>query len=207
MAASNEAPRFRPPFGGAECVVINPKDHRGYHSIVAWCISLGATSREYVIGECERAAAEDAPVNAIYKTSVTPHEREKGIEGTWVVVDDIASPENRARVELYTQAMVDHEKRLAEWSKAQKNLPPLYSYTLTLPAKATVTVRAVSLQAAAVALAPVDGHLHHEVKQVVPAFGGTMRLLLDRNAVDLIATDDPEQKAPPAPERRMPLGT
>ncbi|MFE4527181.1 hypothetical protein ACFRMO_08275 [Streptomyces anulatus] len=207
MAASNEAPRFRPPFGGAECVVINPKDHRGYHSIVAWCISLGATSREFVIGECERAAAEEAPVNAIYKTSVAPHDRDKGIEGTWVVVDDIASPESRARVELYTQAMVDHEKRLAEWRDARKNVLPLHSYTLSFPAKVAVTVQAASLQAAHVALAPVDGKLHHEVKQVVPAFGGSMRLLLDRSAGELVATDDPDHKALPAPERRMPLGT
>ncbi|WP_274032641.1 hypothetical protein [Streptomyces sp. MMBL 11-1] len=201
---TNSAPVFKAPFGGAGCQVSDPREHKGYHYVVAWCIGLGATSRDYVIGQCNQAAKEDAPVNAIYKTRAAPHEEDKG---TWVVFDEIARPENKERIEQYVQAMVDYERRLAEWRQAQKNHPPLHSYTLTFPATVTVTVRAVSLKAAAVALAPVDGQQHHEVKQVVPAFGGTMRLLLDRTAADLVATDDPEHKAPPAPERRMPLGT
>ncbi|MEV7902091.1 hypothetical protein [Streptomyces anulatus] len=203
----NQAPVFRPPFGGAECRVSNPRDHKGYRHVVAWCIALGATSRDYVIGQCEKAAMDDAPVNAIYKPGGAPHAQGADAEREWVVCDEIARPENRERVEQYVQAMVDYEELLAEWHNARKNIPPLNTYTLTFPAVATITMQAVSLQAAHVALAPVDGQLHHEVKQVTPAFGGTMRLLLDRPAGELVATDDPDHKALPAPERRMPLGT
>ncbi|MGW3860397.1 hypothetical protein ACWEDZ_02790 [Streptomyces sp. NPDC005047] len=200
-----DLPRFQPPFGGAGCYVINPKDHQGYRHVVAWAVGLGATSREFVIGECAKAAAEGAPTNAVYKTSVAPHDADNGTEGEWVVFDDISRPENKERIEQYVQAMVDFEERLAKWHEDRKNQPPLHSYTLTYPSTTTITVEAVSLQAAKRALDPIDGALHHEVKQVVPAIRGTMRVMLDRPAGTLIATDDPTVQAPPSERRMLPL--
>lgn len=197
-----DTPVFEAPFGGAMIHVTDPKDHRGYRHIVAWAVGSGATSTEFVKERCRQAEAEDAPKSAVYKPSPDPDSDE---EPAWVTFAGIGRPEDREMVATYVQAMIAYEEALEAYRKTQDDRPPLYSYTMTVPANVSITVKAVSYDAARVAIAPVDGKLDHEVKQISPPFPGTMRLLLNRPGTELIATDDPDHQAPPATERRMPL--
>lgn len=199
-----DTPVFEAPFGGAMIHVTDPKDHRGYRHIVAWAIGLGATSTEYVKALCRQAEAENAPKSAVYKPSPDLGSNE---EPAWVTFDGIGRPENREMIATYVQAMIAYEKALEAYRKAQDDRSPLYAYTLNVPANVSITVNAVSYDAARDAIAPVDGKLDHEVKQITPSFNGTMRLLLNRPATELISTDDPDHKAPPATTRRMSLGS
>ncbi|MFH9731796.1 hypothetical protein [Streptomyces sp. NPDC017260] len=200
------APRFEPPFNGIVCPVITPQDHRGYRHIVAYTVGMGATAPGPIIEACAEAASDQAPDDAVYKTRVSPEEAEEGAVATWVTVKELSRPANIEMIELYVEAMTHYEARMEEYEseRAEEEEGGLFTYTLTFPSTTTVTVRARSLSAAHVQLAPVAGQLHHEVHQVQPAFHGSMRVQLSRQHAELIATDDPAEQQPPA-DRRMPL--
>ncbi|MFB7917048.1 hypothetical protein [Streptomyces sp. NPDC056061] len=199
-----DAPVFEAPFGGAMVHLTSPRDHRGYRHIVAWSVGMGATSTDFVKERCRQAEAEQAPKDAVYKSTPNPNSEEVP---QWVRVGDIARPENRERVETYVKAMLAYEKKLKAYRKQVADLPPLHSYTLNVPATVTITVKAPSYEAAHAALAPADGKPGHEIKQITPRINGTLLLLLNREDAELVATDDPDYKTPPTTERSMPLST
>ncbi|MFC9505484.1 hypothetical protein [Streptomyces sp. NPDC057002] len=197
----DSAPKFQPPYGGAIVHITNPHQHHGYRHMVAWCVSLGATSREYILGEIEKAKKAEADAETIYQV----HKESEHRPGEWITVADLrlSNPEAADQVQRYVDAMVDYEERMAAYHK-RPTPPRQNSYTLTFPASVSVVVQAPTLAAAYAALTPREDTSGHEIKQADPHIPGTMRIELDRAHGTLIATDDPKHQQPPA-ERRAPL--
>ena len=201
------APRFEPPFPGVVCPVILPEDHHGFRHVVAYHVGMGANEPGPIIDMCARAKADEAPPDAVYLTRVVPEQAARGVRPRWVTIGELSRPNYIEMIGRYVDAMVHFEAALERHQQErarEEEEGELFSYTLTFPSTTTVTVRARSLSHAHVQLAPVNGQLHHDVSAVQPAFHGSMRLQLDRQNGELLATDDPAQQAPPAPSR-LPL--
>lgn len=187
-------PTFTAPYGGITAQVLDPGEHHGRRHMVAWLIDLGATSRDYVLGELKRAEDEEAPEDAIYQV----HERsQRDTPGEWITVKDLefSNPEAAERIKGYVQAMLDYEKALEEYREERKKRPSKHSYTLALPAAVAVTVLASSLKEAREELAA--GGVY-EVVQASPVFPGSLRLELNPGGMELVATDEPGLQLPPA---------
>ncbi|MEV6309918.1 hypothetical protein AB0M10_15135 [Streptomyces sp. NPDC051840] len=73
-----------------------------YPFIRAWNHVLGATSPEYIEGECLAAAKDAAPPDAVYRT--TPP---GSTPGEWITVAMIASAEQQQQVREYAQTLLD----------------------------------------------------------------------------------------------------
>lgn len=201
------APRFEPPFPGVVCPVILPEEHHGFRYVAAYHVGMGATEPGPIVDMCAKAKADGAPLDAVYLTRVSPEQAQQGVRPRWVTVDELSRPASIEMIRLYVDAMTHFEEALEKYQRErarEEGEGELFSYTMTFPSTTTVTVQARSLSHAHVQLAPVNGQLHHEVSAVQPAFHGSMRVQLDRQKGELIATDDPAQQAPPAPSR-LPL--
>ncbi|MEU1552226.1 hypothetical protein ABZ517_05815 [Streptomyces scabiei] len=155
MTTTDGRPVLRTPTGGAESYPKSPSEWHGHPYVWAWNVSLGATSRTYIEGECLAAEEAGAPPDAVYRTR--PDDPNTPVE--WVTVGMMANARAQDRVREYAQALVDWRDALREHSKPSakqpENVEPEYEYTIVYrPTHITGIVKARSLLEAHQKLAP-----------------------------------------------------
>ncbi|WP_369042309.1 hypothetical protein [Streptomyces sp. Midd1] len=119
MTATDLGPVLRTPTGGAESQPQRPQQWHGHPYVWAWNVSLGATSRTFIEGECQTAANAGAPPDAVYRSRVngTDHPDE------WVTVGMLVIEERQNRVREYAQALIEWERALQAHHKPQRVQP------------------------------------------------------------------------------------
>ena len=155
-------PLLRTPTGGAESQPKSPGDWHGHPYVWAWNVSLGATSRTYIEGECLAAEIAGAPPDAVYKA----RDDDPSKPGEWITVGMMANAQQQTRVREYAQALVDWADDLKAYHKPptvqplqQTNQPPgddgpEYEYAVTFTARFTGVVTARTLLEASQKMTP-----------------------------------------------------
>lgn len=136
-----QEPKFTPPYGGTNHVT-DPAQHHGFLHMVAWAVECGSEA-EYIKHRCAKAKAAGAPLDALYESSGPG-----GVgTGEWVRFSDIDTTGHNGargfiRIEQYVQELVRYQHAVAQHHKWRKTAPPLKTYTVTITAPMTATVRA-----------------------------------------------------------------
>lgn len=135
--------KFNPPYGGAINHVTDPAEHHGYLHMVAWAVEIGSHA-EYIKDRCAKAKAAGAPLDTLYERSGPC-----GVgTGEWVRFSDIDTTSHDVargfvRIEHYVQELVRYQHAVAQYRKWRRTAPPLKTFTVTVTAPITTTVRAL----------------------------------------------------------------
>jgi hypothetical protein len=138
-----QQPKFNPPYGGAINHVTDPGEHHGYLHMVAWAVEIGSHA-EYIKDRCAKAKAAGAPLDTLYERSGPC-----GVgTGEWVRFSDIDTIGHDAargfvRIEQYVRELVRYQHAVAQYRKWRRTAPPLKTFTVTITAPITTTVRAL----------------------------------------------------------------
>ncbi|MFI8089131.1 hypothetical protein ACIF9R_12550 [Streptomyces sp. NPDC086080] len=138
-----QGPKFNPPYGGAISQVTDPAEHHGYLHMVAWAVEIGSHA-QYIKDRCAKAKAAGAPLDTLYERSGPC-----GVgTGEWVRFSDINTTGHDAargfvRIEQYVRELVRYQHAVAQYRKWRRTAPPLKTFTVTITAPITTTVRAL----------------------------------------------------------------
>ncbi|WP_338675952.1 hypothetical protein V1460_25510 [Streptomyces sp. SCSIO 30461] len=136
-------PKFNPPYGGAISHVTDPAEHHGYLHMVAWAVEIGSHA-EYIKDWCAKAKSAGAPLDTLYERSGPC-----GIgTGEWVRFSDIDttghdSARGFVRIEQYVKELVRYQHAVTQYRKWHRKAPALKTFTVTITAPITTTVRAL----------------------------------------------------------------
>lgn len=133
MANDESRPGLTTPTGGAMTVPRSPEQWHGHPFVWAWFVSLASLSTDFIEARCREAQAENAPADAVYKTT-----SDDGSPGTWVTVEQL-SDRYQARVRDYGNALLKWERDLA----AHRQRPAVQAQAQPLPEEQPVQAPAV----------------------------------------------------------------
>lgn len=138
-----QEPKFTPPYGGAISHVADPAEHYGYLHMVAWAVEIGSHA-ESIKDRCAKAKAVGAPLDTLYERSGPC-----GVgTGEWVRFSDLDTTSHDAargwvRIERYVQELVRYQQAVARYRNWRRSAPPIKTFTVTITAPITTTVRAL----------------------------------------------------------------
>ncbi|KOT47121.1 MULTISPECIES: hypothetical protein [Streptomyces] len=141
-----QEPKCNPPYGGAINHVTDPTEHHGYLHMVAWAVEIGSHA-EYIKVRCAKAKAAGAPLDTLYERSGPC-----GVgTGEWVRFSDTGTTGHDAarrcvRIEQYVRELARYQHAVAQYRKWRRTAPPLKTFTVTITAPITTTVRALDEQ-------------------------------------------------------------
>lgn len=204
MTMSELRPALKTPTGGAESQPQRPEQWHGHPYVWAWNVSLGATSRTYIEGECKAAEDAQAPADAVYRA----REDDPSMPGEWVTVGMLTTVERQNRVREYAQALMDWQEALQAYRKPPAVQPPQeagqppaeeHEYVIVYrPTHITGVVRATSLLEAVKRLTPGEkfkpsgyGILDFEGENGVEWHVG-----FDSGKTEILSTTDPRVNKP-----------
>ena len=118
MTVTEPGPRLTTPTGGAMTLPSSPAQWHGHPYVWSWYVSLAALDSTFIEARCKEAAQEDAPPDAVYKTSL----REPTEPDTWITVDQLGD-RDRDRVQDYGRALLKWEADLAEFRRQNRVRP------------------------------------------------------------------------------------
>lgn len=210
---TDDRPVLRTPTGGAESRPERPAQWHGYPFVWAWNVSLGATSRTYIEGECRAAAEAKAPADAVYRV----REDDPHMPGEWITVGMMVNDQAQQRVREYAQALTDWERALTAYrtrpvfhgsQPPEDDEPPEHEYEIVYrPTHLTGVVRARSLREAHEKLAPGEffAPSGYGVRTFHGENGVTWHVGFDSCRSEILRTTDervlPEQAPAPAPDQ------
>lgn len=137
-------PTLRTPTGGAESKPQRPGEWHGHPYVWAWNVSLGATSRTYIEGECRAAKEAGAPPDAVYRT----RDDDPTMPGQWVTVGMLVSADQQRRVREYARALVDWADALKD-CRPQSRVQPLHAVQPDAPPVSEADGRMVGMDTSA----------------------------------------------------------